>query len=284
MAARRDHRRQGDRRTGAARAGRAPDVAAFAARTGAPPGPGDRARRRRPGVGRLRREQAARRAREVGHRRLPPRTCPPTRRARRSSPCSSELNADPARQRDPAASCPLPEHLDGAALTRADRRPTRTSTGSRRSAPAAWRSGAPGLRPCTPVGRDRAARPRRRARWRAPRRSSSAARTSFGKPMAQLLLGANATVTDLPLAHPRPAGASARAPTCWSPPSAVPRMVGADWVKPGAAVIDVGINRDRGRPRRRRRLRRRARGRRRDHAGARRRRPDDDRDAAAQHA
>ena len=46
-------------------------------------------------------------------------------------------------------------------------------------------------------------------------------------------------------------------------------MVGGDWVKPGATVIDVGINRTDDGLVRRRRLRRGGRGRRRDHAGAR---------------
>ena len=54
-----------------------------------------------------------------------------------------------------------------------------------------------------------------------------------------------------------------------------------DWIKPGAVVIDVGINRVAGRTAstagRRRRLRGGERGRRRDHAGARRRRADDHR-------
>ena len=70
-----------------------------------------------------------------------------------------------------------------------------------------------------------------------------------------------------------------------------PRMLGAEHVKPGAVVIDVGMNR----------ISPEEAGTRaassatsthaavpdiasRDHAGARRRRPDDDRDAAAQHA
>ena len=63
-----------------------------------------------------------------------------------------------------------------------------------------------------------------------------------------------------------------------------------DMVKPGAVVIDVGMNRiadrdeeERHAPRRRRRLRGRARSRVADHAGAGRRGADDDRHAAAQH-
>jgi methylenetetrahydrofolate dehydrogenase (NADP+)/methenyltetrahydrofolate cyclohydrolase len=64
----------------------------------------------------------------------------------------------------------------------------------------------------------------------------------FGKPMAQLLLGANATVT---IAHSRTADLAAVARTADVLVAAVgrDRMVKADWIKPGAVVIDVGINR-----------------------------------------
>jgi methylenetetrahydrofolate dehydrogenase (NADP+)/methenyltetrahydrofolate cyclohydrolase len=64
----------------------------------------------------------------------------------------------------------------------------------------------------------------------------------FGKPMAQLLLAANATVT---IAHSRTADLPAVARTADVLVAAVgrDRMVKADWIKPGATVIDVGINR-----------------------------------------
>jgi methylenetetrahydrofolate dehydrogenase (NADP+)/methenyltetrahydrofolate cyclohydrolase len=64
----------------------------------------------------------------------------------------------------------------------------------------------------------------------------------FGKPMAQLLLGANATVT---IAHSRTADLPAVCREADVLVAAVgrDRMVKADWVKPGAVVIDVGINR-----------------------------------------
>ncbi|SDG87932.1 bifunctional methylenetetrahydrofolate dehydrogenase/methenyltetrahydrofolate cyclohydrolase FolD [Roseospirillum parvum] len=63
-----------------------------------------------------------------------------------------------------------------------------------------------------------------------------------GKPMAQLLLGANATVT---VAHSRTRDLPAVARRADILVAAVgrPRMVGAEWLKPGATVIDVGINR-----------------------------------------
>ena len=64
-----------------------------------------------------------------------------------------------------------------------------------------------------------------------------------GKPMAQLLLGAERHRDHRPLAHARPAGACAARPTSSSPPSGRAEMIRGDWIKPGAVVIDVGINR-----------------------------------------
>lgn len=63
-----------------------------------------------------------------------------------------------------------------------------------------------------------------------------------GKPMANLLLAANATVT---IAHSRTADLPALARTADILVAAVgrPEMIKGDWVKPGATVIDVGINR-----------------------------------------
>ena len=63
-----------------------------------------------------------------------------------------------------------------------------------------------------------------------------------GKPMANLLLAANCTVT---IAHSRTRDLPALARTADILVAAVgrPEMVKGDWVKPGATVIDVGINR-----------------------------------------
>ncbi|KAB2792530.1 bifunctional methylenetetrahydrofolate dehydrogenase/methenyltetrahydrofolate cyclohydrolase FolD [Brucella anthropi] len=63
-----------------------------------------------------------------------------------------------------------------------------------------------------------------------------------GKPMFNLLLAANATVT---VAHSRTKDLRAIARTADILVAAVgrPQMVKGDWVKPGATVIDVGINR-----------------------------------------
>ena len=63
-----------------------------------------------------------------------------------------------------------------------------------------------------------------------------------GKPMANLLLAANATVT---IAHSRTKDLPALCRTADILVAAVgrPEMIKGDWVKPGATVIDVGINR-----------------------------------------
>ncbi|WP_048648827.1 bifunctional methylenetetrahydrofolate dehydrogenase/methenyltetrahydrofolate cyclohydrolase FolD [Nitratireductor soli] len=63
-----------------------------------------------------------------------------------------------------------------------------------------------------------------------------------GKPMANLLLAANATVT---IAHSRTKDLPGLARTADILVAAVgrPEMIRGDWVKPGATVIDVGINR-----------------------------------------
>ncbi|HEY7952657.1 MAG TPA: bifunctional methylenetetrahydrofolate dehydrogenase/methenyltetrahydrofolate cyclohydrolase FolD [Solirubrobacteraceae bacterium] len=64
----------------------------------------------------------------------------------------------------------------------------------------------------------------------------------FGKPMAQLLLGQSATVT---MCHSRTrdlAGVCARADLLIAAVGR-PRMITREFVKPGAVVIDVGVNR-----------------------------------------
>ena len=63
-----------------------------------------------------------------------------------------------------------------------------------------------------------------------------------GKPMAQLLLAENCTVT---IAHSRSRDLPALCRTADILVAAVgrPEMIRGDWIKPGATVIDVGINR-----------------------------------------
>ena len=63
-----------------------------------------------------------------------------------------------------------------------------------------------------------------------------------GKPISQLLLAANCTVT---IAHSRTKGLPGLCRTADILIAAVgrPQMIKGDWIKPGAAVIDVGVNR-----------------------------------------
>ena len=101
--------------------------------------------------------------------------------------------------------------------------------------------GREGLRPCTPQGvmtlLDAAGAQLEGAEAVVVGRSNL-----FGKPMAQLLLGANATVT---ICHSRTrdlAEVCRRADVLIAAVGRA-RMVKAGWVKPGAIVIDVGMNR-----------------------------------------
>jgi methylenetetrahydrofolate dehydrogenase (NADP+) / methenyltetrahydrofolate cyclohydrolase len=101
--------------------------------------------------------------------------------------------------------------------------------------------GAPGLRPCTPLGcielLDRYSVELEGAQAVVVGRSDL-----VGKPVAFLLLQRNATVT---MCHSRTRdlpGVCSKADVLIA---AIGRaeMIGADYIKPGAAVIDVGINR-----------------------------------------
>lgn len=103
-------------------------------------------------------------------------------------------------------------------------------------------TGLPGLVPCTPLGcmmllEDRLGRDLSGKRAVVIGRSNI-----VGKPMAQLLLAANATVT---IAHSRTADLPSVVREADIVVAAVgrPEMVRGDWLKPGAVVIDVGINR-----------------------------------------
>jgi methylenetetrahydrofolate dehydrogenase (NADP+)/methenyltetrahydrofolate cyclohydrolase len=101
--------------------------------------------------------------------------------------------------------------------------------------------GKPGLRPCTPSGCMELLR-----RHDVPLEGAEAVVVGrsdlVGKPIAQLLLAANATVTTC---HSRTRDLPAVCRRADILVAAVGRaeMVRGDWVKPGAAVLDVGINR-----------------------------------------
>ena len=135
---------------------------------------------------------------------------------------------------------PVPAGLNGKALT-ALISPDKDVDGLTHISAGRLAQGAPGLRPCTPLGvlelLDRYSVELEGAEAVVVGRSDL-----VGKPVAFLLLERNATVT---MCHSRTrdlAGVCSRADVLVA---AVGRaeMIGGDYVKPGAAVIDVGINR-----------------------------------------
>ncbi|MDF1769088.1 bifunctional methylenetetrahydrofolate dehydrogenase/methenyltetrahydrofolate cyclohydrolase FolD [Maricaulis sp.] len=99
----------------------------------------------------------------------------------------------------------------------------------------------PGLRPCTPAGCVLLAE---RALGDLSGKSVVVVGRSIlvGKPAALLFLEKNATVT---IAHSRTADLPAlcRTADILVPAVGRPEMIRGDWVKPGACVLDVGINR-----------------------------------------
>jgi methylenetetrahydrofolate dehydrogenase (NADP+) / methenyltetrahydrofolate cyclohydrolase len=135
---------------------------------------------------------------------------------------------------------PLPGHLDGPELTGMID-PRKDVDGLTPVSAGLLALGREGLRPCTPSGvmtlLDAAGAQLEGAEAVVVGRSNL-----FGKPMAQLLLGANATVT---MCHSRTRDLAAVCRRADVLIAAVGRaqMVKADWVKPGATVIDVGMNR-----------------------------------------
>jgi methylenetetrahydrofolate dehydrogenase (NADP+) / methenyltetrahydrofolate cyclohydrolase len=102
-------------------------------------------------------------------------------------------------------------------------------------------SGLPALAPCTPIGCIKLAKTVHASL--AGLDAVVIGRSNIvGKPLAQLLLAENATVT---IAHSRTRELAAlcrRADLLFAAIGR-PEMVRGDWIKPGATVIDVGINR-----------------------------------------
>ncbi|MGB7689621.1 MAG: bifunctional methylenetetrahydrofolate dehydrogenase/methenyltetrahydrofolate cyclohydrolase FolD [Pseudolabrys sp.] len=102
-------------------------------------------------------------------------------------------------------------------------------------------SGLPALVPCTPLGCVLLAKTVRETL--AGLEAVVIGRSNIvGKPVAQLLLAENATVT---IAHSKTADLPAVCRRADLLVAAIgrPEMVRGDWIKPGATVIDVGINR-----------------------------------------
>ena len=149
------------------------------------------------------------------------------------------LNADPAVD-GILVQLPLPKHLDEQAVVERIS-PAKDVDGLTPVSTGRLALGLPGLVPCTPLGclmllKDRLG-------------SLSGLDAVVigrsilvGKPMAQLLLGESCTVT---VAHSRTRNLAEVVQRADIVVAAVgrPEMVKAEWIKPGATVIDVGINR-----------------------------------------
>lgn len=137
---------------------------------------------------------------------------------------------------------PLPAHLDGPSLTGLID-PAKDVDGLTPVNAGLLSLGRPGLRPCTPLGVMELLASVAGEDWIEGAEAVVIGRSNlFGKPMAQLLLAANATVTTCHSRTRDLASVCARADVLIAAVGR-PRIVTRDFVKPGAVVIDVGMNR-----------------------------------------
>ncbi len=151
----------------------------------------------------------------------------------------AQLNAD-AGIHGVLVQLPLPKHIDSAAVLDAIS-PDKDVDGFHVVNAGRLAVGLPGMIPCTPLGtlmllKDQLGD-------LSGLNAVIVGRSNIvGKPMAQLLLGESCTVT---IAHSRTRDLPALCRTADILVAAVgrPEMIKGDWIKPGAAVIDVGINR-----------------------------------------
>ncbi|MBP8144688.1 bifunctional methylenetetrahydrofolate dehydrogenase/methenyltetrahydrofolate cyclohydrolase FolD [Pseudorhodoferax sp.] len=150
-----------------------------------------------------------------------------------------QLNADPA-VHGILVQLPLPRHLD-ADLVIERIAPEKDVDGFHVASAGALMVGRPGFKPCTPYGcmkmlESIGCNPR-------GKHAVVIGRSNIvGKPMALLLLQASATVTICHSATPNLAEICRQADILVAAVGR-PRFVSADMVKPGAVVLDVGINR-----------------------------------------
>ncbi len=135
---------------------------------------------------------------------------------------------------------PLPDHIDAAAVLDAID-PDKDVDGFHVVNAGRLAVGLPGLVPCTPLGCLMLLK--HELGDLTGLNAVVVGRSNIvGKPMAQLLLGESCTVT---VAHSRTRDLPALCRTADILVAAVgrPEMIRGDWIKPGATVIDVGINR-----------------------------------------
>jgi methylenetetrahydrofolate dehydrogenase (NADP+)/methenyltetrahydrofolate cyclohydrolase len=150
-----------------------------------------------------------------------------------------ELNTDPLIH-GILVQLPLPKHLDERAVLAAIS-PDKDVDGLHVVNAGRLASGIPALTPCTPLGCMILLK--ETVGDLTGKRAVVVGRSVLvGRPIAQLLLQADCTVT---IAHSRTQDLPAVCREADILVAAVgrPRMIRGDWIKPGAAVIDVGINR-----------------------------------------
>ena len=150
------------------------------------------------------------------------------------------LNADPAVD-GILVQLPLPGSLDELAVVSAIN-PDKDVDGLHVVSAGRLASGLPGLVSCTPLGCMMLIRDTLGGALGGKDAVVIGRSILVGKPVAQLLLAANCTVT---MAHSRTQNLPEVVRRADIVVAAVGRaeMVKADWIKPGACVIDVGINR-----------------------------------------
>src|SRR5215208_2579275 len=151
----------------------------------------------------------------------------------------AELNGDP-RVSGILLQLPTPGHIDGNGLTWLID-PAKDVDGLTPVSAGLLAKGRPGLRPCTPSGVMELLR-RHDVELEGAEAVVLGRSDLVGKPIAALLLAANATVTTC---HSRTRDLAAVCRRADVLIAAVGRaeFVQGDWIKEGAAVIDVGINR-----------------------------------------
>jgi methylenetetrahydrofolate dehydrogenase (NADP+) / methenyltetrahydrofolate cyclohydrolase len=150
-----------------------------------------------------------------------------------------ELNADPAVD-GILVQLPLPKHLDEQAVVDTIS-PAKDVDGLTPISTGRLALGLNGLVPCTPLGSLMLLKDQMGDL--SGKDAIVIGRSILvGKPMAQLLLTENCTVT---IAHSRTHDLASQVARADIVVAAVgrPEMVKGDWLKPGAVVIDVGINR-----------------------------------------
>lgn len=151
----------------------------------------------------------------------------------------AELNADPAIH-GILVQLPLPDHIDSSRILDAIN-PDKDVDGFHVVNAGRLATGLPGLIPCTPLGCSLLLKAE--LGDLSGMRAVVVGRSNIvGKPMAALLLRESCTVT---VAHSRTRDLAAVCREADILVAAVgrPEMVRGNWIKPGATVIDVGINR-----------------------------------------